>query len=801
MKVSLKWLSEYVHLTLPPEDLARRLTLSTAEVEAIERLGGTWDHVTVGRVMSVSPHPNADRLRLATVDAGNGPRTVVCGAPNVAAGQKIAFAEIGAHLIDGHTGKPAVLKANKIRGVESPGMVCSERELGLSDEHEGILVLAEDAPAGLPLRDYLGDTVLDLYSWPHRPDLMSMIGVAREVAALTGQALNEPGLDYAALSGPIGDRLMVTVEAPELCSRYVAGLVEGIELGPSPVWMQERLQAAGIRSINNVVDVTNYVMLEFGQPLHAFDYDRVKDGQIIVRRARQGEQLVTLDNVQRRLDPGMLVIADPSGPIGLAGVMGGATSEVSGQTTRVLLESANFNGLNIRHTSENLRLRSEASARFEKSIGPEVAMLAARRAVQLMVETCRGRAAEGFVDIYPGRTPPPVIAVTSKRIRTVLGTDLEPDLAFRSLGALGFVVDPDSEDAFRVMVPGWRTDVHLADDVIEEIIRVAGYETIPRTTISGRIPEPVPQPLRELRLRLQDLLVQAGMQEVITYSLVSEEMLAKVHGSGRDMPPPLRIVNPASSEHVYLRTTLRASLLTALASNMRHRRLRTELFEAARVYIPSLGELPIEEESAVGVLAGRRPDRWGMPGGEPVDFFDAKGIVEAVLAQLGVKARYEATEDSDLLPGRIASIVVDGAVAGVVGQVHPEVAARFDLGETPYLFEINLNALLPSLGRQRGFETISRFPAIRKDRALIADDRITSAQIEAILARGRHVVDVRPFDVYTGTGVGAGQRSLTYAVFYQAQDRTLTDDEVTQSEAHILQQLERQLAVRPRDAG
>lgn len=801
MKVSLKWLSEYVHLTLPPEDLARRLTLSTAEVEAIQRLGGTWDHVTIGSVVGVAPHPNADRLRLATVDAGSGPRTVVCGAPNVAAGQKIAFAEVGAHLIDGHTGKPSVLKANKIRGVESPGMVCSERELGLSDEHEGILVLPDDAPAGMPLRDYLGDTVLDLYSWPHRPDLMSMIGISREVAALTGQALHEPGLDYEALSGPLGDRITITIEAPELCSRYVAGLVEDIQLGPSPAWMQERLQAAGMRPINNVVDVTNYVMLEFGQPLHAFDYDRVQGGHVVVRRARKDEQIVTLDNVKRTLDPSVLVIADPSVPIGLAGVMGGATSEVSGQTTRVLLESANFNGLNIRHTSESLRLRSEASARFEKSIGPAVAMVAARRAVQLMVETCRGRAAAGFVDVYPGRRPSPVVAVTDKRIRTVLGADIEPDQVFRSLGALGFIVDLESEEAFRVTVPGWRTDVHLADDVIEEIIRVAGYETIPRTTISGRIPEPEPQPLRELRLRLQDLLVQAGMQEIITYSLVSEEMLAKVHGSGRDMPPPLRIVNPASSEHVYLRTTLRASLLTTLASNMRHRRLRTDLFEAARVYIPSVGELPIEEETAVGVLAGRRPDRWGMPGSEAVDFFDAKGIVEAVLEQLGVKARYQAAEDGDLLPGRTASIVVDDAVAGVVGQVHPDVAARFDLSETPYLFEINLNALLPALGRQRRFETISRYPAIRKDRALIVDDGVTSAQIEAIVARGRYVVEVRPFDVYTGTGVGAGQRSLTYAVFYQAQDHTLTDDEVAQSEARILQQLERQLGVRARDAG
>ena len=799
MKVSLKWLAAYVPLVLAPDEIKRRLTLSTAEVEAVERLGGEWDRVTVGKVVDVAPHPNADRLRLASVDAGEGVKTVVCGAPNLEVGQRIAFAETGARLIDGHTGKPAVLKASTIRGVESAGMVCSERELGLSGEHEGILVLPDDAPIGMPLHAYLGDVIFDLYSWPHRPDLMSMIGVAREVAALTEQPLLEPDLTYAAMAGPLADRVKVRIDAPDLCPRYIGALIEGIQIGPSPDWMQERLHAAGMRPINNVVDITNYVMLEYGQPLHAFDYDQIQQGQIIVRRARDRERFVTLDGVERELDERMLVIADPAGPVALAGVMGGAASEVGEWTTRVLLESANFNGINIRGTSTRLRLRSEASARFEKTIGPEVAMQAARRAVQLMAELCEGRAADGFADAYPGRQPEIVVELAGARIRAVLGIDVEPAQVRRALDSLGFAVAGGPPNAYRVTVPPWRTDVRLADDVIEEIIRIIGYETIPLTSITGRMPGLIEQPVRELRLRLQDLLVRAGMQEVITYSLIGDELLEKVHGAGTEAVPPLRIVNPASSDHIYLRTTLRGSLFAVLAANVRQRRVRTALFEAARVYIPRDEDLPLEEEIAAGVIAGRRPDRWGMPGEEDVDFFDAKGIVEMALNRLGVDAAYAASEDADLVPGRTAQILAAGTVVGVIGQVHPDAAARFNLDESAYLFELHLDSLLAAMGQGRHYRPLSRFPTVRKDRAIVVDDTVTSAEIEAIIARGRYVVEARPFDVYRGGEILSGQKSVAYAVFYQAPDHTLTDAEVEQSERRILQQLERQLGARPRE--
>lgn len=799
MKVSLKWLAAYVDLVLPPHELAGRLTQSTAEVERIEETGGSWDRVRIGEVTGVAPHPNADRLRLATVNAGDGPKTVVCGAPNLAIGQRIAFAEIGAHLIDGHTRKPAVLKANKIRGIESAGMVCSERELGLSDEHEGILVLPESAPIGVPLRDYLGDVIFDLYDLPQRPDLQSMIGVAREVAALTGQQLREPEVEVVATGSPAAERVSVDLQAPDLCARYVLALLEDVIVGESPAWLQERLIAAGMRPINNVVDITNYVMLEYGQPQHAFDYDRIAEGRIIVRRGQADELLRTLDGVERRLDGQMLVIADPRGPVGLAGVMGGSESEVHAGTRRVLLESANFDGINIRRTGMQLGLRSEASARFEKSIGPEVAMIAARRAVQLLVEYY-GATAAGFVDVYPGKSPAPVISVTEQRIQKVLGMDVEPVRVRQTLSSLGFSVDDGPPQAYRAGVPYWRTDVRRPDDVIEEIVRITGYDTIPLSRIDGRLPEIVTEPIRDLRLQVQDLLVSAGMQEVITYSLVSEEMLTAVRGGVAHETAPLKIVNPSSSEHVYLRTSLRPSILSTLSKNLRQRMLQTSLFETARVYLARDGDLPFEAEIAAGVLAGERLNRWGVSARDGVDFFDAKAIVELVLDRLGIAAAYEQGSDPDLAPGRQAQIVAGDATLGVVGQLHPELATRFDLGREAFLFELYLDRLLPLLGETQRYQPASRYPAVTQDLSLVVDEGVPAATLRAVIARGRFVTEVRPIDVYTGGSIPPGKKSVTFSISYQASDRTLTAEEVAQSEQRLLRQLDQQCGARLREA-
>ncbi|HUS82802.1 MAG TPA: phenylalanine--tRNA ligase subunit beta, partial [Dehalococcoidia bacterium] len=561
MRVSLRWLADYVDIDLPPKELAHKLTMAGLGVDSIERTGGDWEGIVVGLVTRVEPHPNADRLRLATVDLGGERMTVVCGAPNVAEGQKIAFGRVGAHIVNPNTRESVELTPASIRGVESAGMVLSERELGISDEHVGILVLDEDAPVGMPLQEYMGDSIFDISVTPNRGDCLSMVGIAREVAAITGKKVRYPDGAYDEAGGPIGERVSVEIADDDLCSRYVATLIDDVKLGDSPPWMQERLIAAGQRPINNIVDITNYVMLELGQPLHAFDFTLLGGGKIVVRRALPGEKMTTLDGVDHDLAPDMLVIADADQGVALAGVMGGANSEVRDDTRTVLLESANFNAATIRRTSVRLKARSEASSRFEKGLSPELAIVAARRATKLLVELAGGRAASGVVDVYPRKAQPVVIQVPRRRLHTMLGLDLPAPRVRSLLEGLEFGCGWHEPD-YLVTVPYWRMDVRIADDVAEEVARMTGYDELPMTNLRGEVPSIIPQPLRDLRERSRDLLAAAGMQEVINYSLTTLEALQQV------VPPeligdqaPLRVVNSLSSQHEYLRTTLRASVL------------------------------------------------------------------------------------------------------------------------------------------------------------------------------------------------------------------------------------------------
>jgi len=784
-----------VDITVPVEDLAHRLTMAGLPVDAIERVGGTWDRalVCVGLVTEVNPHPNADRLRLATVDLGGGERhTVVCGAPNVAAGQKVAFARAGARLIDGHTGKEAVLKPAVIRGVESAGMVLSEKELGLSDSHEGILELPADAPVGQPLADYLGDIVFDVSVTPNRPDLLSVLGVAREVAALTGAALREPDPAFAADGAPIEGRVQVQIKDPDLCPRYVATLVEGVKIGPSPAWMQERLNAAGQRPINNVVDVTNYVMLELGQPLHAFDYDRLTDGTIIVRRALDGERMTTLDGTEHVLSRERLVIADPAHAVAVAGVMGGEDSEVTDKTRNILLEAANFNAANIRRTAAALKSPTEASRRFEKGISAELAMVASRRATKLLVEVCGGRAAAGVIDIYPKKERPLRIEVTRRRIHQVLGIDPKKEQVRAALSALGFGVRWLPPETFVVRVPYWRTDVRIHDDVVEEVARVIGYDEIPVEPLAGRIPAAIMQPLRELREEVRWLLAKAGMQEVITYPLTSVEVLETASG-GPAARPPVRIANPMSQDQAYLRTTLRGSLLQTLASNQRFREEEIALYETARVYLPADGRAPVEQEHAVGVVGGRRRNRWGLASDEPVDLFDARAYLDAAFVGLGVEPEYRHAEEPGMLPGRCAIVGVEGKRVGVLGQVHPDVASALGVEGDVYLFELVLDDLLPLLPGRRKAEPVPRFPSVVEDLALIVDRDVPAGRVRSLIESTPLVRQARIFDVYEGRPVPEGKKSLAYSVSYQAPDRTLTEEDVARARRRLLERLRREL--------
>jgi phenylalanyl-tRNA synthetase beta chain len=815
VRVSLKWLADYVDITLPPEELAHRLTMAGLEVETIERVGGDWDEqlITVGRVVAVDAHPNADRLRLATVDfGGDGPMTVVCGAPNVAAGQKVAFARAGARLIDGRTGKATVLKPASIRGVESSGMVCSEKELGLSGEHEGILVLPDDAPIGAPLVRYLGDVILDLDLTPNRPDWLSMVGVAREVAALTGGTAREPEHTYEEADEPASAKASVEIADPDLCFRYVAAVIEGVRVGPSPRWLQERLIAGGMRPINNVVDITNYVMLELGQPLHAFDFAKLRDGKIIVRRPREGETLVTLDGVERPLATDMLAIADAEVPVALAGVMGGFDSEVREDTSTILLESATFHPTNIRRTATRLKSRTEASTRFEKGLSPELAMVAARRATKLLVELAGGRALHGLLDAYPRPVPGVRIDLSRRRLQQVLGIDLPTSTVRGALTSLGFACRWLPPERYQVRVPYWRTDVHIPDDVAEEVARIVGYDQIPTKGLGGDVPAALPQPRRELRERLRDALVAAGMQEVITYSLTTLEALGQVVPPEELATyPPLRVANPVSAEHEYLRPVLRASLLKALAANVRQREGELALFEAARVYVPgpegsrpetsSRGPargtepegLPQEREHVVGVVTGQREDRWGRASDEPVDFYDAKGYVEAALRSLGVELTFQEATDYGLVPGGTADLLADGRKVGTLGQVHPSVAAAFDIAQDVYLFELVVDELLPSVGDVRRYQPLSRFPPVVEDVALLVDRQLPAEGVRAVIEEHDLVYRAELFDVYEGGRMPSGKKSLAFSLTYQSPDHTLTDEEVAQARRAIVERLRQEL--------
>ena len=565
-------------------------------------------------------------------------------------------------------------------------------------------------------------------------------------------------------------------------------------MGESPPWMQERLIAAGLRPINSVVDITNYVMLEMGQPLHAFDFKRLRRGKIVVRRARPDETLLLLDGTERKLSPEMLVIADAEVAVALAGVMGGVESEIDLNTTTVLLESANFHGPNIRRTAAALKLRSDASNRFEKGLSPELPPVAAQRAVKLMVELCGGKAAAGIIDVYPKRRKDVRITLTQKRLHTLLGMELPVAQVRQVLSRLGFSCRWMPPDRFVVRVPYWRTDVSIADDVVEEIARIIGYDELPTTRLRGAFPPAWPQPRRELRDRVADLLAAAGMQEVVTYSLTSLDALARVLAPEElSIRAPLRIANPMSQEQEYARTSLRASLLRTLGDNVSHREDLIALFETARVYLPREDDLPEEVETLAAVISGRLPDRWGEPSGEPAGFYHARSYLDLLFRRLGVSAQYVEVADHAFLPGRTAAVSVDGQRIGIVGQVHPRVASQFGLEGPVALFELSLDALLPHVKPVRHYQPLAPYPSLDEDLALVVDADVPAARVQAIVEQAPLVRSVRLFDVYSGSQVPSGKKSLAFSVSYQASDHTLTDEEVRRQRERIVARLRQEV--------
>jgi phenylalanyl-tRNA synthetase beta chain len=832
MKVPLKWLRDYVDLTLPEGQLAERLTLAGLEIAGVRVLGlpipqglrvkaedrgPVWDRdkVVTANITKIEPHPDADRLKLSTAEYGAGrTKVLVTGAPNVSIGQsnvKVVLALSGAELFDGHAEekKLMTLKPTKIRGVPSDAMVCSYKELGISDEHEGIIILEDDAPVGVPLQDIMGDVILEIDVLPNMARCLSMIGVAREVAALTGQKLRLPPHHVKAEGEPIEGQVRVEIENPKLSARYAAVLLKNVKIGPAPGWMQRRLMYAGMRPISNIVDVTNYVMLEWGQPLHAFDYDALvrraggKAPTIIVRSARPGETLVTLDNHKRELTPEMLVIADTAGPIALAGVMGGAETEVTDKTTNILQEAANFDFVSIRRTMKALNLPSEASVRFSKGIHPELVRPAAERAAELMRLHAGATVCKGIVDNYPAPLPPQVIKLPLAAIRRLLGMTMPPSEVRRILEALEYRVEEAGSDTLRVTVPPHRLDIQSGPaDLIEDLARIHGYDRLPATLLSDCLPRQRTNVDLIFEEHVRDILVGAGLQEVITYALTQPEREALL---GLPAAEYVRLLNPISSERVVMRHTIVAGVLEIVAANLRHAD-DVRVFEVGRVYLPRQGAaLPDELRRLALVLTGqRRAAFWGdaSPDKQPLDFFDLKGIVEALAGDLHLPdVKYLPAKTAWLHPARAAHLQVGSRSIGPFGEMHPKVVEAFGLGQRTVLAaDFDVEALQASLPPRFAYQPVPRFPPALRDIALVLPEDVSAERVvgEIRAAGGDLLRQVRLFDLYRGDSIAAGTKSLAFALTYQAEDRTLTDKEVDKAHKKIEDRLKHVLKAQVR---
>jgi phenylalanyl-tRNA synthetase beta chain len=797
MRVPLSWLRSYCDPGLPTAELAERLALVGLEPERIERVGvGDGSAFVLGKVLSCERHPDAERLSVCLVDDGSGePRQIVCGAPNVAAGQTVAVARPGALMPGGQT-----LGEARLRGVVSSGMILAEDEVGISQEHSETMVLANDLAPGTPLSQALviEDEVLDLEVSPNRVDCLSVYGVARDVHAWSGARLAaDPSLRDAEPAGTDSaeEHASVSID-PEICQRFVARVFEDVKIGPSPLWLKQRLTAAGQRPISNVVDVTNYVMLCTGQPLHAFDLDKVRGARIDVRRARDGEKMTTLDGVERTFDATMALVCDGEGPSGIAGVMGGQISEVSDETRRVLMEAATWVGPNIFQTSKKLVLRSEASARFEKQLHPSLAMAAQRLAARLMVDLCGARLVPGTIDVYPQPRPPHVVRMRRARIEKLLGERVPEDDVVAMLLRLGFEVSPAAEpDTWDVTVPYWRDgDTRREADLIEEVARIHGLDKLPTTLPARRGAVGRLTPAQLLRRRVEDALRERGFAETICWSFTRPQALEQLRLGD---VPLLRISNPLSEDQSVMRPLLLPGLLDAAAHNTARDRPSFALFESAHVYrvsgalssngaIPRRGATPAAERHHIGALvAGGIPSWRSSAGG---DFFALKAVLEGALSGTGVEWWVEPSERPFLHPGRAAGVLAgDERKLGWIGELHPLVSRAWSLEDPVGAFEIDFDLLAELAPGARRYEELSSFPAVIQDIAVVVAEDVPAGDVEAAVARGGGELLERLslFDLYRGAQVGQGHKSLALRLEFRAPDRTLTDEEVAERRAAI----------------
>lgn len=803
MQVSIKWLKDYIDFTETPEQLADKLTMAGIPVENVVDPGEGLEKVVTGRIEKLEPHQNSDHLQICTMNVGLAENIIiVTGAQNVAEGQVVPVAMVGAHLPNGMK-----ISKGKLRGVASNGMLCSAQELKLDleklpeEQKTGIFILPSDTPVGIPAKDVLGlnDVVLEFELTANRADCFSVFGLVREIAAITGNKPHFPEIKVNEDDNTkLNDIFSVEIADPDLCSRFSTRMLKNVKIGPSPEWMQQRLEGAGIRSINNVVDVTNFVMIELGHPMHAYDYDKITGKKLIARRAIEGEELHTLDDTSRKAKGEMLVIADSEKAAGLAGIMGGFETEITDTTTTVVLESADFYGPCIRRTARACGLSSEASGRFERGVDSETTIKALDRAAQLLQEMGACTVCEGIVDVYPNPKQANYVTFTPEQINNHLGTNITKDVMLNIITSVGFDVTKDENDEITVKVPSWRNDVTCMADISEEIARLHGFDKIKSTLPNGVSMQGTQSAKQTFIDKVKASLSSQGLYETISFALTNEETFNKLN---IPQDSPLRravpIMNPLSDEYPLVRTTLLSSIFDNLARNLARKNDDVALFEVGSVFFPKalpVTELPDEVVKIAGAITGRRNAQGWNQTNDMVDFYDAKGIIEELLANLRV-TRYtvEAGTHYAMHPGKTALFKKGRDVIATVGEVHPAVLSAYGITKPVYIFELDATTVMKYMAKDLKYKALPKYPATSRDLAMLVDVDVNAADIEKAMtkAAGQNLTQITLFDVYTGKQVEEGQKSLAFSLTFQSNDKTLTDAEIDPAIEKIVAKLQK----------
>lgn len=803
MQVSIKWLKDYIDFTETPEQLADKLTMAGIPVENVVDPGEGLEKVVTGRIEKLEPHQNSDHLQICTMNVGLAENIIiVTGAQNVAEGQVVPVAMVGAHLPNGMK-----ISKGKLRGVASNGMLCSAQELKLDleklpeEQKTGIFILPSDTPVGIPAKDVLGlnDVVLEFELTANRADCFSVFGLVREIAAITGNKPHFPEIKVNEDDNTkLNDIFSVEIADPDLCSRFSTRMLKNVKIGPSPEWMQQRLEGAGIRSINNVVDVTNFVMIELGHPMHAYDYDKITGKKLIARRAIEGEELHTLDDTSRKAKGEMLVIADSEKAAGLAGIMGGFETEITDTTTTVVLESADFYGPCIRRTARACGLSSEASGRFERGVDSETTIKALDRAAQLLQEMGACTVCEGIVDVYPNPKQANYVTFTPEQINNHLGTNIAKDVMLNIITSVGFDVTKDENDEITVKVPSWRNDVTCMADISEEIARLHGFDKIKSTLPNGVSMQGTQSAKQTFIDKVKSSLSSQGLYETISFALTNEETFNKLN---IPQDSPLRkavpIMNPLSDEYPLVRTTLLSSIFDNLARNLARKNDDVALFEVGSVFFPKalpVTELPDEVVKIAGAITGRRNAQGWNQTNDMVDFYDAKGIIEELFANLRV-TRYtvEAGTHYAMHPGKTALFKKGRDVIATVGEVHPAVLSAYGITKPVYIFELDATTVMKYMAKDLKYKALPKYPATSRDLAMLVDVDVNAADIEKAMtkAAGQNLTQITLFDVYTGKQVEEGKKSLAFSLTFQSNDKTLTDAEIDPAIEKIVTKLQK----------